>query len=98
VLGGSSLSIADFAVYDGLMYVLAYNKGLYELRLTPNQRVEIRSFFEIRMDVNRFAINRLGFNDDLNVVFSNGNSLYQYDWVIGKAPVLTAKYGLMPNS
>ena len=50
------------------------------------------------MDVNRFAINRLGFNDDLKVVFSNGNNLYQYNWIIGKAPVLTAKYGLMPNS
>lgn len=98
VLGGSSLSIADFTVYDGFLYVLAYGKGLYELVLTPNQRVEIRSFFEIRMDVNRFAINRLGFNDDLNVVFSNGNNLYQYDWIIGKPPVLTNKYGLMPNS
>ncbi len=50
------------------------------------------------MDVNKFWVNRLGFNDDLNVVFSNGNSIYQYDWVIGKAPVLTSKYSLMPNS
>lgn len=98
VLGGSTLSIADFTVYDGLMYVLSYGKGLYELRLAPNQRVEIRTFFEIRMDVNRFAINRLGFNDDLKVVFSNGNNLYQYDWIIGKAPTLTAKYSIMPNS
>jgi hypothetical protein len=78
--------------------VLSYNKGLYEIRLTSNQKVEIRSFFEIRMDVNKFAINRLGFNDDLNVVFSNGNNIYQYDWIIGNAPVLTAKYSLMANS
>jgi hypothetical protein len=72
--------------------VLSYNKGLYEIRLTSNQKVEIR------MDVNKFAINRLGFNDDLNVVFSNGNNIYQYDWIIGNAPVLTAKYSLMANS
>lgn len=98
VLGGESLSIADFQIYDGLMYVLAYNRGLYELRLTRNQKIVIRSFFEIRMNVNRFWVNRLGFNDDLNVVLTNGNSIYQYDWIIGQAPTLTTKYSLMPNS
>ncbi len=39
VLGGDSLSIADFQIYDGLMYVLSYNKGLYEIRLSGNQKV-----------------------------------------------------------
>jgi hypothetical protein len=62
----------------GLIYILAYNKGLYEFRITRNQRLNIRSFFEIKMDVNRFRVDQLGFNDDLSVVLTNGNSVYQY--------------------
>lgn len=50
------------------------------------------------MDVNRFSVNRLGFNDDLNIVFSNANNIYQYDWIVGQPPTLTTKYSLMPNS
>jgi hypothetical protein len=50
------------------------------------------------MDVSKFRVSRLGFNDDLNVVFTNGNNIYQYDWVIGQLPVLTSKYNLLPNS
>lgn len=98
LLGLSSLSIADFKIYDGLMYVLCYNHGVYEMQLTPSQKVLLRTFFEVRMDVNRLAISRLGFNDDINIVLSNGNSMYQYDWIIGKPPTLIAKYSLMPNS
>lgn len=62
----------------GLIYILAYNRGIYELRLTRDQHIQIRSFLPLTQDINRFRVDQLGFNDDLNVVVSNGNMIYQY--------------------
>lgn len=45
LLGGADLAIADFQIHQGLMYLLAFNRGFYELRLTANQKVVIKSFF-----------------------------------------------------
>ena len=39
------LSIVDYQVIFGQLYVLAYNRGLYEIVITRDQRFEIRSFF-----------------------------------------------------
>ena len=72
------LSIADYQVSYNLIYLLAYNKALYEIRLTPDQAIVIRSKFNIKLDISRFWVDRLGFNDDLNVVASNGNTIYQF--------------------
>lgn len=74
----NSLSIADFQVHMNLVYILVYNKGIYELRLTPDQHVQIRSKFEMKMDMNRFRVDQLGFNDDLNIVMTNGHTVYQF--------------------
>ncbi len=41
----NKLSIADFQIHLGLIYFLSYNKGVYQIRLTRNQRLQIRSFF-----------------------------------------------------
>ena len=98
IFGQKTLSIADFKFYEGLIYLLDYNRGLFELRFLRNQRVNIRSSFNIKNDVTRFSLNRLGVNDDLTVVFSNGNHVYEYDWVIPNTPILKYKYALMPNS
>ena len=78
--------------------MLDYNRGLFEMRYTRSQKVYIRSSFNIRNDVTRFSLNRLGVNDDLTVVFSNGNHLYEYNWIIPNTPILKYKYSLMPNS
>jgi hypothetical protein len=39
------LSIADYQIHNGMVYILAYNKGIYQIRLNPNQYLQIRSFF-----------------------------------------------------
>jgi hypothetical protein len=93
-----SLSIADYQIYANLIYVLIYNKGVYELRLTPDQFVQIRSRFDMRLDITRFRVDRLGFNDDINLVMSNENTIYQFEWDVTTPPVLINKYSLIPNS
>ena len=66
-----SLSIADYQIYMDLVYILVYNKGIYELRFTPDQNVQIRSRFDMQLDITKFRVDQLGFNDDLNLVMSN---------------------------
>jgi len=93
-----SLSIADYQIYANNIYILAYNRGIYELRLNPDQNIQIRSKFDIKLDIDRFRVDQLGFNDDLNVVATNGNTIYQFEWDVTSPPTLTAKYTLIPNS
>ena len=93
-----SLSIADFQVYSDLFYILVYNRGLYELRVTPDQHIQIRSRLDMQLDLTRFRVDHLGFNDDLNLVMSNENTIYQFEWDVTTPPVLTNKYSLIPKS
>lgn len=72
------LSIVDYQVYADLIYIWVYNKGLFEIRFTPDQYLQIRSRFEMQLDITRFRVDRLGFNDDLNLVATNGNFIYQF--------------------
>ena len=71
-----TLQIVDFKFYEGMIYILDFNKALYEIRFTANQKIVIRSKFNIKSDVTSFNLNRLGVNDDLTVVFSNGHTVY----------------------
>lgn len=73
-----SLSIADYQVHMNFIYLLVYNKGVYELRLTPDQYVVITTKFDMKMDMTRFRVDQLGFNDDLNLVLTNGHTVYQF--------------------
>lgn len=98
VLGQTTLNIADFKFYEGLIYILDYSRALYEIRFSRNQKILIRSKFNIKNDVHRFSLNRLGVNDDLTIVFTNGNQVYEYDWIIPNTPILKYKYTLMPDS
>jgi len=77
-IGEKSLSIVDYQVIFGQLYMLAYNKGLFEIVIAPNGRIYTRNFFEIKMDMYRFKVDRIGFNDDLYLVFTNGNQIYTY--------------------
>lgn len=58
----------------------------------------MRSKFHIQLDITRFRVDRVGFNDDLQVVATNGNTIYQYEWDVTTPPVLIRKYNLLPNS
>lgn len=93
-----SMSIADYQIHQNLVYILIYNKGLYELRFTPDQNVQIRSRLDMQLDITKFSVDQLGFNDDLNLVMSNENTIYQFEWDVATPPVLTNKYTLVPKS
>lgn len=97
-IGEKSLSIADYQISFGQLYILAYNKGLFEIVLSPNQRIYTRNFFEIKMDMYRFKVDRIGFNDDLYLVMTNGNQIYTYEWDNINPPKLVQKFGLMAGS
>ena len=61
-----------------MIYILVKNIGLYQLKIGPDSKVIIRSFMEVKQNVNRFRVDQIGHNDDLNVVFANDNTVYQY--------------------
>ncbi len=73
-----SLAIMDFQIHFNLIYILVKNEGLFQIQFTPTQRLVVTAFFPIKMNVNRFRVSQNGFNDDLSVVFSNQNMVYQY--------------------
>lgn len=97
-IGEKTLSIVDYQVVFGQLYLLAYNKGLFEIVIAPNGIVYTRNFFEIKMDMYRFKVDRIGFNDDLYIVLTNGNQIYTYEWDVINPPKLIQKYGLMAGA
>ena len=92
------LSIADYQVHNNLIYLLLYNKGVYQLMFTPDQHLVIRSQFDMALDITKFRVDQLGFNDDLMLVMSNENTVYQFEWDVLLPPVLITKYTLIPKS
>lgn len=93
-----SLSIADYQIHMNRIYILAYNRGLFEISINRDQYVQVRSKFDIKLDLNRFRVDQLGFNDDLNLVMTNGNTVYQFEWDLTVPATMVAKYTLVPNS
>ena len=92
------LSIVDYQVHNNLIYLLIYNKGVYQMMFTPDQHLVKRASFDMALDITRFRVDQLGFNDDLNLVMSNENTVYQFEWDTSMAPVLVTKYTLIPKS
>lgn len=52
----------------------------------------------MQLDITRFRVDHLGFNDDINLVMSNENTVYQFEWDVTTPPVLVTKYTLIPKS
>jgi len=94
----SKLSIADYQVHNNLIYLLIYNEGVYQMTFTPDQHLVKRASFDMALDITKFRVDQLGFNDDLNLVMSNENTIYQFEWDVSTAPVLVTKYTLIPKS
>lgn len=66
--------------------------------LTRDQHLQIRSILPLQLDITRFRVDQLGFNDDLNVVATNGNTIYQFEWDLAAPPTLVAKYNLIAGT
>jgi hypothetical protein len=92
------LSILDYQIHNNFIYLLIKDEGLYQIQLTPTQRLQRTAYFTIKMNVNRFRVEQNGFNDDLHVVVSNNNTIYQYEWDVLNDPLLITKYTLMTGS
>lgn len=92
------MAIMDYQIHFNFIYILVKNQGLYQIQMSPNQRITRHAYFPIKMNVNRFRIEQNGFNDDLHVVLSNDNTVYQYQWDVLNHPVLVTKYTLMAGS
>lgn len=92
------LAIMDFQIHMNFIYLLVKDEGLFQIQFTPTQRLQRTAHFPIKMNVNRFRVEQNGFNDDLHVIFSNDNTVYQYEWDVVNAPVLVTKYNLMSGS
>ena len=51
-----SMTILDYQIHFNLIYLLVEDHGLVQLRVTPDQRLNIRSFMPIKMNVAKFRV------------------------------------------
>lgn len=70
-LGLKSLAILDYQVLDNFIYLLVKDAGVFQIQLSPTQRISRSAFMPVKMNVNRFRVERNGFNDDVYIVLSN---------------------------
>ena len=56
LFGLKSMAILDYQIHFNLIYLLIKDHGLVQLRVTPDQRLQIRSFMHIKLNMQRFRV------------------------------------------
>lgn len=92
------LSITDFKVYLGDLYLLDYHHGLIKFDITPSQQIVIVGKYETSVGFLKFGV----YSDDLHREFllalANNHAVYEVDWTNQIKPRLITKYSLMSGS
>lgn len=92
------LSLMDFKVYLGDIYLLDYHQGLIRFDITGSQQLLITGRYVTDSGFMKFGVFSNNLDNEFLLVLSNSHSIYEIDWTNQIYPVLLTKYSLMSNS
>jgi hypothetical protein len=96
-LGLKTLSIADFKVYLGDIFLLDYASGLFRIDVTSGQHLTVLGHLRAE-GFRRFSVYSDDLDEQLLVVLANSHAVHEINWVEVSRPLLVSKYSLMENS
>lgn len=97
LLHQTELSITDFQMYLGDIYVLDNRRGLYRMDITVHQQIIITGRYQAE-GFTRFGVFSNNLDDAFEIALANSHSVYEIDWSRTVYPVLLTKYSLLPDS
>lgn len=92
------LSIMDFKLYLGDMYLLDLHQGLIRLDITGAQKILITGRYRTDSQFTKFGVYSNNLDNEFLLVLSNRHAVYEIDWTNQIFPKLVTKYSLMANS
>lgn len=92
------LSITDFKIYLGDMYILDWHSGVISFDISPSQNVIIKGRYRTSSGYHKLGVYTNNLDNEVLLALANEHGIYEVDWSNQIRPVLMAKYSLMEGS
>jgi hypothetical protein len=92
------LSITDFRIYLGDMYILDWHTGVISFDITPSQNIVIKGRYRTAGGYHKLAVYSNNLDNEVLLAMANDHGIYEVDWTNQIKPVIMAKYSLMEGS
>jgi hypothetical protein len=74
------LTITDFQVYLGDMYILDYHTGVTRFDITPSQNIVITGRYRTDSGYHRLGVYSSNLQNEILLVLANNHGIYEVDW------------------
>lgn len=92
------LSITDFKIYLGDMYILDWHTGVISFDITMSQNIVIKGRYRSSSGFSRLGVYTNNLDNEVLLALANDHGIYEVDWSNQIRPVIKAKYSLMEGS
>lgn len=92
------LSIEDFKVYLGDIYILDYHSGVIQFDITPSQTIVITGRYRTDSGFRRLGVYSNNMDNEFLLVLANDHAIFEVDWTNQIQPYLVTKYSIMEQS
>ena len=92
------LSITDFRIYLGDMYILDWHTGVVSFDITPNQNIVIKGRYRTSSGYHKLGVYTNNLDNEVLLALANDHGIYEVDWSNQIRPIIMAKYSLMEGS
>jgi hypothetical protein len=97
-LGLKRLSITDFKLYLGDMYILDYHQGLIRFDISPSQQIIITGRYRTDSGFLKFGVYSSNQDNQFLLVLANSHAIYEVDWTNQIQPLIITKYSILAES
>jgi hypothetical protein len=98
LLGLDKLTITDFKLYLGDMYILDYHQGLIRFDITGSQQIIITGRYRTDSGFTKFGVYSSDLDNQFLLVLATRHAIYEVDWTNQIQPVILTKYSIMTDS
>lgn len=92
------LSITDFKLYMGNMYLLDYHSGVIVFDITPNQNILITGRYRTDSGYMRLGVYSSNLDNEILFALATNHAIYEVDFSNQLRPQIITKYSIMSNS
>jgi hypothetical protein len=92
------LSITDFKLYMGNMYLLDYHSGVIIFDITPSQNILITGRYRTDSGFHRLGVYSSNLDNEVLFALATDHAIYEVDFSNQIRPQIITKYTIMSNS